>query len=734
MRGDDRDVPAQLKLLSLGRDRIDREANRDRACPIALARERDAAAELFGEAERLRGLVENDHQIVFERAALVFALARALNRFPVGALREGHHALARRGPQRAFAPDVFIVPLADEIIDRLFLLRLRHIYALALLPLPLPLPLRLPLRPRLLSGRRGACVCADALEIKVYCDALAAEIDRALPLHCLPIEREAVIDCDGGLRRLDVGFGRELITINLEVFELYLHALTHAGHYARVNVAFFLDDQACLALALRRLSLALPSPHEFVLLGEGEDGKRLDGQDGHAKKPTDNDRSAHQLFPPKIPGSAGILACLPRSVSYCPEQAGKDACAPRPVIASIKARSQNDAHLIRRRVAASGFSLHIKRVEAGDVFSDRQRVDFVRALVGVDRFEVAHVAHDRIIGCDAVRAQDAARRPRAFERHRHVVHFRHRDVNRLHHARIFHPAELQAEQLGFCDLGQHLNQFLLRQLVSGNGLCELDPLFGVIERAFIARYGRAHRAPRDPVARLRQAHQRAFQPFAFRQDVRFWNQAVFKDEFRRDRRAQGEFMFDLRRSETGRTFLDDEAPDRVVVVRFGPDDGDGGDRAVGDPGLAAVEQPAVFRPAGASPHARGVRTRIRLGQSEAADDFAGGHPRQIFLSLLFAAEGVDRVHAERTLNRREAADARIARLQLLCDQPVGDVVDAGAAVLFGQVRSQHSQSGQFRDQLCRESALFKTFRDDRVDAFVYEGVNRIARQLLLIRE
>src|SRR5262245_62597710 len=120
MRGDDRDVPAQLKLLSLGRDRIDREANRDRARPIALARERDAAAELFGEAERLRGLVENDHQSVFERAALVFALARALDRFSVGAVREGQHAFTGRGPQRAFAPDVILTTLAGEVIDRLF--------------------------------------------------------------------------------------------------------------------------------------------------------------------------------------------------------------------------------------------------------------------------------------------------------------------------------------------------------------------------------------------------------------------------------------------------------------------------------------------------------------------------------------------------------------------------------------------------------------------------------------
>jgi hypothetical protein len=83
------------------------------------------------------------------------------------------------------------------------------------------------------------------------------------------------------------------------------------------------------------LNLALPSPHEFVLLGEDDDGKELNGYDDRANSTTDIDRSAHQLIPPKIPGSAGILACLLRSVSYCLKRAGKDACAPRPVIASI---------------------------------------------------------------------------------------------------------------------------------------------------------------------------------------------------------------------------------------------------------------------------------------------------------------------------------------------------------------------------------------------------------------
>src|SRR5262245_32012709 len=117
MGGDDRNGAAQLQLLPLGGDRINRESDRDRARPIAFARERDAAAELFVVAEPLRRLVENDHQILLERSTLVFALADAVGRTAVGALGEGHYAFTRRGPQGAFASDELIAPLANEIIN-----------------------------------------------------------------------------------------------------------------------------------------------------------------------------------------------------------------------------------------------------------------------------------------------------------------------------------------------------------------------------------------------------------------------------------------------------------------------------------------------------------------------------------------------------------------------------------------------------------------------------------------
>ena len=83
---------------------------------------------------------------------------------------------------------------------------------------------------------------------------------------------------------------------------------------------------------------------------------------------------------------------------------------------------------------------------------------------------------------------------------------------------------------------------------------------------------------------------------------------------------------------------------------------------------------------GRGQHAAGVRAEVGLGQAEAADRLAAGHRRQPALLLRLGAVGVDRVHAQRALHRDEAAQAGVAALELLHDQPVGDVAEAGAAV------------------------------------------------------
>ena len=60
---------------------------------------------------------------------------------------------------------------------------------------------------------------------------------------------------------------------------------------------------------------------------------------------------------------------------------------------------------------------------------------------------------------------------------------------------------------------------------------------------------------------------------------------------------------------------------------------------------------------GARLHAAGIGTGIGLGEAEAADSLARGHPREPRLLLVLAAERPDRIHRERPLDGDHRADA-----------------------------------------------------------------------------
>ena len=76
----------------------------------------------------------------------------------------------------------------------------------------------------------------------------------------------------------------------------------------------------------------------------------------------------------------------------------------------------------------------------------------------------------------------------------------------------------------------------------------------------------------------------------------------------------------------------------------------------------------------------GIAAEIRLGQAEAADELAARHRGQPRALLRFVAPAIDRVHRERALNRREAAHAGIAGLELQARDAVRNRARAGAAV------------------------------------------------------
>ena len=88
-------------------------------------------------------------------------------------------------------------------------------------------------------------------------------------------------------------------------------------------------------------------------------------------------------------------------------------------------------------------------------------------------------------------------------------------------AGVFESADLQHKELCLGDLADHPGEFVLHELVRGDGL--VAPLLTqqrILQCAVIARHCCAERSPGDAVAGLIQAHQWRFQAAGFGQQIR----------------------------------------------------------------------------------------------------------------------------------------------------------------------------------------------------------------------
>ena len=160
---------------------------------------------------------------------------------------------------------------------------------------------------------------------------------------------------------------------------------------------------------------------------------------------------------------------------------------------------------------------------------------------------------------------------------------------------------------------------------------------------------------------------------------------------------------DVEGGEAGRPALHQIAAD-LAIVALGPHHRHLRHRAIGDPQLGAVQHVLVALLDGARGHGAGVGAVIGLGKSEAAEGLAGLEPRQPLLLLRLRAVGVDRVHDEPALHGGEGAQARVAALQFLHDEPVGDVVEARAAVT-GEGGPEHAHLAEGLGHLEGEGAV-----------------------------
>ena len=320
----------------------------------------------------------------------------------------------------------------------------------------------------------------------------------------------------------------------------------------------------------------------------------------------------------------------------------------------------------------------------------------------------------------------------------HVVPLAERHLVGRHRARVLEPAELQGHELRLGDLGQHVDQPHLLDLGAGDRLVEHHPALRVAERLVVARHRRADGAPRDAVARLREAHERALEAARLGQDGVLREMDVLRGGSRscRWRGARASPSDPWRRTPWCRSGT--MKPRMDLVSSMAPVLAQMMDTVAWEPFVihilvpfstqpSVVSRAVVIMPPGFEPKSGSVRPKQPISCPEAS---SGSQWRL----LLLGAEGIDRIHHQRALHRGERADARVAPLELLHDEPVGHVVEARAAVFLRQVGAEQPQLGHAGDELLGKLPFDVGLADDGQQVLVHPGPDGVPDRALLLGE
>src|SRR5208283_1379683 len=130
-----------------------------------------------------------------------------------------------------------------------------------------------------------------------------------------------------------------------------------------------------------------------------------------------------------------------------------------------------------------------------------QGVNILRALIGIDGFEVLRVAHHMILDLDAVGAVHVARLSSDIQSLAAVVAFDDRNHLWSYSAFVEQTSNPETGLQAECDLGLHVGELLLVKLHRGERLAELLSLEPVLPSAPPAILGGSHHPPGNAVAR-----------------------------------------------------------------------------------------------------------------------------------------------------------------------------------------------------------------------------------------
>ena len=169
--------------------------------------------------------------------------------------------------------------------------------------------------------------------------------------------------------------------------------------------------------------------------------------------------------------------------------------------------------------------------------------------------------------------------------------------------------------------------------------------------------------------------------------------------------------------------LDDERRDAAVLrvgIGLREDERVVGDAGVGDPVLLAVEDVGVALAAGVREHPGDVRAGGGLGEPEAGELVAARLRGEVALLLLLVGVAEKRQRVEADVDRDERPEGRLAALDLLADERLGNEVEPGAAVFLRDDDAEQAELGHARDRLHVEVVVDVVLDRVRKHALVHE--------------
>ena len=100
-------------------------------------------------------------------------------------------------------------------------------------------------------------------------------------------------------------------------------------------------------------------------------------------------------------------------------------------------------------------------------------MDFVRALIGIDRLQVQHVADDWEFERNAAGAMDGTRHTGDFERLGYAIFLGHAHLVGGQAVLVFEAGEVVIHELALGNLQGHVDELFLDELLAGNRHAEL---------------------------------------------------------------------------------------------------------------------------------------------------------------------------------------------------------------------------------------------------------------------